>query len=54
MVRKSDYERLKAAAEEMLKRYIALVESGDAGTWDPYGEPEVVALRNALADGADA
>lgn len=54
MVRKSDYERLRVAAEAMLQRYVDLANSGDAGFWYPEEEPEVIALRDALSDGVDS
>lgn len=35
---------LLAAAEAMLGLYVRLVESGDAGFWNPYTDEEVAAL----------
>ncbi len=36
------------ALKSMLERYVSLVNSGDAGNWDPEGEPEVAQSRAAL------
>lgn len=48
-------ERLKAKAEtrrkalqELLARYVGLVNCGDCGFWDPETEKEVKAARRAL------
>lgn len=40
---------LRGAAEVLLNRYVGLVNSGDAGFWNPENEPEVQAVRAALA-----
>ncbi len=40
---------LREAASLVMHRYLSLVNSGDAGNWDPEKEPEVIALRTALA-----
>ncbi len=45
----ADVARLKDAASAFLERYVGLINSGDAGFWDPEEEPEVIALRAALA-----
>lgn len=37
------------ALRGLVERYCALVDSGDAGVWDPEGEDEVAAARAALA-----
>jgi hypothetical protein len=47
-----EYVRLRAieqAARKLLDHYVALVNSGDAGNWDPETEPVVAALRAALS-----
>jgi hypothetical protein len=49
-----EIDRLRAALDGLLERYTGLVNSGDAGFWDPEGEPEVVAAREALARVADS
>lgn len=41
---------LRQAAENFLNSYLALVNSGDCGNWDPETEAEVIALRQALAE----
>jgi DNA repair exonuclease SbcCD ATPase subunit len=40
--------QLEGALRVMLERFVGLVASGDAGSWDPESEPEVVAARAAL------
>lgn len=40
--------RLRAALGPLLKRYVDLANSGDAGFWDPELEPEVIAARAVL------
>ena len=40
---------LRKAAEDMLNRYVSLVNCGDCGYWNPEEEKEVIALRQALA-----
>ena len=44
-----DYDALHAACRALLNRYLALVNSGDAGNWNPEEEPEVIAVRRALS-----
>lgn len=39
---------LRSAANGMLDMYASLVNSGDAGFWDPEEVPEVIALRASL------
>lgn len=39
---------LEKAARAHLDRYIALVNSGDAGNWNPESEEHVINLRRAL------
>ena len=39
---------LLEALELILKRYTGLVESGDAGFWNPEEEPEVIQSRAAI------
>lgn len=45
---RAEIERLRAALEDLLGRYVALVNSGDAGQWDPEIDNEVIAARAAL------
>lgn len=40
--------RLRGALDGLLERYTELVNSGDAGFWDPEKEPVVLAAREAL------
>jgi hypothetical protein len=40
---------LAEALETFVAEYVALVNSGDAGFWDPETEPKVIAARAALA-----
>jgi hypothetical protein len=40
---------LHTALENLLRRYVGLVVSGDAGNWDAETEDEVIAARAALA-----
>ncbi len=42
-------QNLRQALQALLKRYVELVNSGDAGNWDPEAEPEVIAARQVLA-----
>lgn len=39
---------LVKALEGLLDHYVQLVNSGDAGNWDPEKEPVVIAARHAL------
>ncbi len=41
---------LAGSLQLLLDRYTSLVNSGDAGNWDPEKEPEVIAARAALTD----
>lgn len=43
-------DRLAEAAKIFLDDYIAFIDSGDAGNWDPRKEPKVIALQAALAE----
>lgn len=43
-------KRLLEASKAMLERYVALVNCGDCGNWNPETEKEVIALRAAIAD----
>lgn len=45
---------VREALEGMVRVYVALVDSGDAGFWDPEEVAEVKAARSALAHSADA
>jgi len=40
---------LREALERLLDRYTGLINSGDAGFWNPETEAEVIAARAALA-----
>jgi len=46
----SDKQRLVDALNAFLDMYIALVESGDAGNWNPYEVDEVIQALEALGD----
>ena len=41
-------DRMKAALGKLLDHYTTLINSGDAGFWDPEEEPEVIEARAAL------
>lgn len=45
----SQHDTLTQALRALLDRYTMLVNSGDAGNWDPESEPEVIAARSALS-----
>lgn len=49
-MKKAEYMALAEAASDMLEKYVALANSGDAGFWDPEKVPEVIALRAALVN----
>lgn len=40
---------LLEALQNLLGKYVALINSGDAGNWDPEEEKEVIAARTAIA-----
>lgn len=40
---------LRTALEGMLSTYIRLIESGDAGNWDPHEEAVVIQSKSALS-----
>lgn len=42
-----DYVR-REVLEALLSHYVSLVNSGDAGNWNPETEPEVIAARAEL------
>lgn len=42
--------KLQKALCDLLDRYLFLVNSGDAGYWDPETESEVIAARSALKE----
>jgi hypothetical protein len=41
-------DKCRKALEDLLYRYVTLVESGDAGNWNPEIETQVIAAREAL------
>jgi hypothetical protein len=41
-------EMLTKALDDMTQHYISLIQSGDAGNWDPMQEAEVIQAMNAL------
>jgi len=41
---------LRKALEDLLNMYVANVNSGDWGYWNPEEDPEVIAARKALAE----
>ncbi|MGQ0595816.1 hypothetical protein [Aquabacterium sp.] len=45
----SQHDTLTQALRALLDRYTMLVNSGDAGNWDPEEEPEVIAARAVLS-----
>ena len=45
----SQYGTLTQALQDLLDHYVSLVNSGDAGNWDPEEEPKVIAARAALS-----
>ena len=45
---KARIEELEGVLRGMVDMYVALVESGDAGFWDPEKVDEVIAARKAL------
>ena len=45
----ADIKRLTAALSDLLKRYVALANSGDCGFWNPEIEKVVIAARQELA-----
>jgi outer membrane protein TolC len=48
-----EVERLREALAALLDRYTRLVNSGDAGFWDPEEEDEVKLARQALNSAPD-
>jgi hypothetical protein len=42
-------DALVAALDTFVSEYVELVNSGDAGFWEPDDEPKVKAARSALA-----
>jgi hypothetical protein len=43
------FNETRSALIALLDRYTGLVNSGDAGNWNPEDEPEVIAARAAIA-----
>ncbi len=46
--RKKDFKSLVEALEGILEKYVSLVNSGDAGFWNPEEVPEVIKARSVL------
>ena len=46
----NDIEVYRAVLLRMVNHYVSLVNSGDAGFWDPESEGPVIAARKALGD----
>jgi len=46
----SKINNLRKALEDLLDHYVGLVNSGDAGNWDPETEVFVINARKALID----
>lgn len=44
----SRIKALEEALAALTKHYVSLVNSGDAGNWDPEKEPVVIAARSTL------
>lgn len=47
-------KEIRQALEDLLERYLRLVNSGDAGFWNPEEERQVINARKALAKAGDA
>jgi hypothetical protein len=45
--------KMREALEALLKRYVQLVDSGDAGFWNPEEEDVVINARQALLKEVD-
>lgn len=43
------FDQAREALKGILNRYVSLVESGDAGNWDPHSEDEVKVAKAVLA-----
>lgn len=48
---REEMERLEGALKNLLDHYVAFVESGDCGHWNPEDEPVVQQARKALGGG---
>lgn len=48
-MRRKVVDPLEEAAEALLDKYVATINSGDCGNWDPETEEEVINLRKALS-----
>jgi hypothetical protein len=46
---KPTIQEVREALSGLLDHYTQLVNSGDAGNWNPEKEPQVIAARRALA-----
>ena len=46
----NEIEVYRAVLLKMVNHYVSLVNSGDAGFWDPESEEPVIAARKALGD----
>ena len=42
--------QLEEALRGITEHYVTLVNSGDAGNWNPEAEPQVIAARRALGE----
>lgn len=49
VVQRGAHDALVAALDTFVSEYVELVNSGDAGFWEPEDEPKVKAARSALA-----
>ncbi len=44
----NSHQMLVDALAQMTEHYVSLINSGDAGNWNPEEEPEVIKAREAL------
>ncbi len=45
----NNHERLVSALRKMINHYTGLVNSGDAGNWNPETEPQIIEARETLS-----